>query len=1338
MRMRASPVASQVCTRAGASQRTTLSGRRAVATTRTVDPDQLRAFAKSLLKSAGSSEEEAATVSANLVEANLKGVDSHGVQGQRAMQRGIECARTFGVSVVKLKNCHHLGRIGAYAESCARANCVSIHFTNVAGHEPLVACASGKEARLGTNPFTVGCPNFNAEVGVAGEGASGRGSRAPPIVLDYATSAMALGKVREYMGRSELLPENQQIVLDAEGRLSRDPSVMFPPGNSTVVTSAAASSGSSGSDSSCTSGPPPAAGALLPFADHKGYALSFLCEVLGGALTGGNTIHPKYRRDQGLIINSMFTVIVDVGPSALAPAFGNEVRLLTEFMKSAALRQGCEGREILIPGELEQRTFESRTAAGVLPLSLGTLRELVATAKDVGVAVPAGFDESEVEEVVDSYPVVPASTMKSSVLVENESTSKVKVSTSEPRTSLPRISAPTRYTGPLVEADKGLTERQREIRDDIVRSRPRTGFAQGPFSIWMASPEVCDASQKLGKVCRYGLKALAQHETELIILFVGAWTRCVHEIAIHESEALRAGVREKVVEKMKELLAKSKEAGSCPGGRAALFNAELFENEDAKNHLLTKAELLLLRLCFELLEKQDIVDDELYAEAVQYFGGKEQGLVELISLVSYYQYIALTLNTFRPPRDCAVSPPKNIITMSNTASAKSPKRGHRYAREGTESPKRRRDKTAQGGFTFSPFNHLLRTDAAGQDVYIGHGHHYGEESGSSSCSSCEEGDEVVQVHGRTLTAKAYRREQAQKEREAHACVDYLDGLLAQERVAELFHAEDEAGQGEHEIEEKGEIATEKEKEKKAERESSSSEYDPFNDDYIHSGAEAEGEAEAERKRRILITGATSALGQHIIAEEVKNCMRASSGDADEKGGAQLEIFALVRPETLAQLGYLTQSALASGRMPLLKNVSPREFVARAQGRIMSGRRGIVSGTYVPLLNMPLEPPLGSGSCPTKTSGTSLLSAKKNAAAECVSLASPVDDDDDRAEKSASSNAALSESQADISLTLIPGDLQHLTVQNWESLLSAGRKGNAKNSGQELRPLSKVYHTAAPSDIRATLRIAVYCRKHQVPLEYPSTRALDHTVAIGGLARDSRGMSKRIPQMRHREWDHLGAEYLLGAVFFRGGQNTKSCPAPASSLLNIHRLHDLSGDKKNNVGGNPSGNFHGYLNMCLRAHAVLDDRGCGERCVSFQPVDEVARQMVLSAPGPSGRNRRKPAVVLTCKLSEISRMLNLPSLPLLKFKSVVGGTGTNSNKVAPEVAAADLAIVDRLMAAEPLTLARGGAQEARDNDYVLQCILRHKNVLKKEQTGSGKVNVAKPSGANCGRSKKKAE
>ncbi|BDY93629.1 hypothetical protein MUTS15_22860 [Escherichia coli] len=70
------------------------------------------------------------------------------------MALGIEKAHQHGIAAVALHNSHHIGRIGYWAEQCAAAGFVSIHFVSVVGI-PMVAPFHGRDSRFGTNPFCV-------------------------------------------------------------------------------------------------------------------------------------------------------------------------------------------------------------------------------------------------------------------------------------------------------------------------------------------------------------------------------------------------------------------------------------------------------------------------------------------------------------------------------------------------------------------------------------------------------------------------------------------------------------------------------------------------------------------------------------------------------------------------------------------------------------------------------------------------------------------------------------------------------------------------------------------------------------------------------------------------------------------------------------------------------------------------------------------------------------------------------------------------------------------------------------------------------------------------------
>ena len=346
-----------------------------------VPPGPLHRWMIELWTCAGSSAREAELTADHLIAANLAGHDSHGVgmaprylkalaagelrlnqdvqlvadsgalltvDGQRglgqsvahqAMELAIERARLHGVCVVGLRNSHHLGRVGHWAEQAIAAGFVSIHFTNAVGTPPMVAPFGGAQARFLTNPFTVGIPRPGL----------------PPIVLDFATSAIAHGKVR--VAHNKKVPVPPGCLIDAEGRPTTDPGVMFEPDGGPY-------------------------GALVPFAAHKGFALAMVCELLGAALIGGPTAQPEHLGLRHAIYNNMLAIVFDPARLGDRAPFLHEAARFVEWVQSSRLADGADA--ILMPGDPERRSRAAR-AAGV-PIDAGTMAQLDQASADVAIA----------------------------------------------------------------------------------------------------------------------------------------------------------------------------------------------------------------------------------------------------------------------------------------------------------------------------------------------------------------------------------------------------------------------------------------------------------------------------------------------------------------------------------------------------------------------------------------------------------------------------------------------------------------------------------------------------------------------------------------------------------------------------------------------------------------------------------------------------------------------------------------------------------------------------------------------------------------------------------------
>ncbi|HEX7053676.1 MAG TPA: malate/lactate/ureidoglycolate dehydrogenase [Burkholderiales bacterium] len=328
-----------------------------------------------IVAAGGSDAEEARQVAENLVLANLLGHDSHGIGmipryvdalregglavnqrvrvtldagtllaldggrgygqsiGRQTMHMVIERARRHGSCIAALGNSHHLGRIGHWAEMAVAEGLVSLHFVNVLSHAR-VAPYGGRDARFGTNPCCIAIP-------LPGE---------PPFILDYATSAVAQGKLRVAHNKGEQVPLGRLI--DTEGRPTRDPRyAVLPP-----------------------------FGAMLTFGEHKGYGMAIACELLGGALTGGGTWHHP-ESDQQRVLNGMLTVVFDPQRLGTAQAFEREAREFLDWLRRCRPAPGFD--RVRLAGEPERETLAARSRDGI-PVDATTWREIEAAAEKVG------------------------------------------------------------------------------------------------------------------------------------------------------------------------------------------------------------------------------------------------------------------------------------------------------------------------------------------------------------------------------------------------------------------------------------------------------------------------------------------------------------------------------------------------------------------------------------------------------------------------------------------------------------------------------------------------------------------------------------------------------------------------------------------------------------------------------------------------------------------------------------------------------------------------------------------------------------------------------------------
>jgi uncharacterized oxidoreductase len=351
-----------------------------------IEAGVLEDFVSDVFAGAGCSRAESDRVAKSLVSANLVGHDSHGVVrvpryvngkldgkvkpdqkvaivtdtpvlavvdggygfGQtvapQAVAIGIAKCKAMGLSLVALRNAGHIGRVGDYAELAAAEGLVSIHFVNVPG-SVLVAPHGGVDRRISTAPFCVGVPRAGGDT----------------IVLDFATSVVAEGKVLVASQGGKPLPDNAMVGPD--GAINGDPHQLYGDYQQ--------------------EGPRDyrqGKGAIRAFGDHKGSGLAVMCELLGGSLTGAGATELR-----DVVTNGMLSLYID--PRRLDPDdfFSADVTRYIAYLKSSRPARG--GGEVLIPGEPEARTRAERLREGV-HIPDDTWAAIVATARQVGVEPP--------------------------------------------------------------------------------------------------------------------------------------------------------------------------------------------------------------------------------------------------------------------------------------------------------------------------------------------------------------------------------------------------------------------------------------------------------------------------------------------------------------------------------------------------------------------------------------------------------------------------------------------------------------------------------------------------------------------------------------------------------------------------------------------------------------------------------------------------------------------------------------------------------------------------------------------------------------------------------------
>ncbi len=254
-----------------------------------------------------------------------------------AVELAVARAREHALGAVAVRNAFHFGTAGRWAAEIARAGCIGMVLSNT---RPLMPAPGGAERLVGNNPLAIAVP---------GDGA--------PIVLDLATSASAMGKIRLAEARGERLPEGWAS--DAQGVPTTDPAAAIK-------------------------------GMLLPAAGPKGFGLAVMIDFLcGGLSTGGmgDNVMPLYGDAAVPYDCAHFFLAIDVGAFRPREDFAGAVDAVAQRVRSSRLAAGAAAA--MMPGDPAARAAaRNRSTCRVAAVTAAALRKL---AERLKVDVPAAL-----------------------------------------------------------------------------------------------------------------------------------------------------------------------------------------------------------------------------------------------------------------------------------------------------------------------------------------------------------------------------------------------------------------------------------------------------------------------------------------------------------------------------------------------------------------------------------------------------------------------------------------------------------------------------------------------------------------------------------------------------------------------------------------------------------------------------------------------------------------------------------------------------------------------------------------------------------------------------------
>ena len=343
--------------------------------------EALTEYARAMFLSAGLREADAALVAGDLVKANLRGIDSHGVSripmylerlrrglvnprpnvtltkvagavahvdgdngmgfiaSDAAMNAACDLAADMGIGLAGVHRSTHFGMGACYALRAIERGYISLIFTN---SSPAIPMWGGRTTFLGASPIAAGIP----------------GGKHPPYVMDMAMTVIARGKIRLAAMKGDPIP--QGLALDVDGNPTTDAAKAFE-------------------------------GVCLPFGGVKGSVLGTLMDLLAGLFTGANfggdvkSLYFDHSEPQN--VGHLFFAI---RPDLFMALTDFQARMDTFYERIKPLPRAAGVDEIMLPGEPEQRREDQRRQGGI-PVTDNVIADLTAEGARVGVAFPSAL-----------------------------------------------------------------------------------------------------------------------------------------------------------------------------------------------------------------------------------------------------------------------------------------------------------------------------------------------------------------------------------------------------------------------------------------------------------------------------------------------------------------------------------------------------------------------------------------------------------------------------------------------------------------------------------------------------------------------------------------------------------------------------------------------------------------------------------------------------------------------------------------------------------------------------------------------------------------------------------